>query len=143
MSPIRDAAAQFIGEVCWRKDPTADRLRVALTQTGSQILVNGVQFLNGADGYSLPFMGTIFVLGQQAVLGGTLVGDLVPAHFGGSSALALTAVLSTATGEGPATTVGIDGKFAPSGTTLVLVNCNLSPNTHDASDAPVGKGEGL
>jgi len=134
------ADAQFIAEVCWQKQPFTDILRLGLSQSGSQIIATGVQFFNGAGPYSLPFAGSLFIIGSQAILGGTLTGDLV--NFGGSSAVALTATLSTSTGSGPSTAIGIDGKFALGNTTLVIVACPAGPTGHDAGTATSGKPEG-
>ena len=132
------ADAQFITQVCWQLNPFNDVLRVSLTQSGSQISLSGVQFVNGPEGYSLPFSGSLFLVGNQAVLGGTLIGDLQT--FNKVPALALYAVLSTSTGGGTLFTTAIGGGFEDD-TTLSVIACPGGPTTHDAAPSG-GKAQG-
>ena len=130
-------ADTFIGEFCWQKVPFVDIVKLALSQGTSLITANGVQFVNGV--YSLPFTGTLFTIGNQAILGGVFSGDSV--HFGGSVALTETVTLSVSAANGPGTLVGIDGKFAATPSTWTFVACPSGPTTHFRDSSAPAQGE--
>ena len=128
----------YIGEFCWQKAPFPDIVKLAVTQQGNQFQLNGSQYVNGS--YSLPMTGTAFVKGTSVIIGLTMTGDLTT-NFGGSAALAESVVLSLTTLNGPAKTIGIDGKFAVSPSTWTRVNCPSGPSIASTEDSgkPQGK----
>jgi hypothetical protein len=121
------AADTFLGDFCWQKVPFPDIVKLGLSQGNSIITANGVQF---SSSYSLPFTGSLFIIGNVAILGGVFAGDLIATHFGGSSALSETVTISLANGNGPGTIIGIDGKFAASQSTWTFVPCPAGPTVH-------------
>jgi hypothetical protein len=133
-------ADTFLGEFCWQKTPFPDIVKLALSVAGSQVSAHGVQFVNGS--YVLPFTGTLFVVGSQAILGGVFVGgDFSQGHFGDSVALSETVLLSTSTGSGPGTITGIDGKFPPTASTWTFIPCPSGPNSQAVEGlAPAAQG---
>jgi hypothetical protein len=124
-------ADDFLGEVCWRIAPFSDVVKLNITLEGGTIAsVHGVRF---SANYSLPFTGSAFAIGSQAIVGGIYSGDLNANHFGGSAALSETAVLSLVSGNGTGTIMGIDGKFPSTPTTWTLAACPLGPTAHAAA----------
>jgi hypothetical protein len=121
-------ADDFLGEFCWQIAPFSDVVKLNITVEGGTIAsLHGVRF---SATYSLPFSGSAFAIGNQAIVGGIFSGDLNANHFGGSAALSETATISLVSGNGTGTIVGGDGKFASTPTTWTLAPCPVGPTTH-------------
>jgi hypothetical protein len=121
-------ADDFLGELCWQIAPFSDIVKLNITVEGGTVAsLHGVRF---SATCSLPFSGSAFAIGNQAIVGGIFSGDLNASHFGGSAALSETATLSLPSGNGTGTLVGVDGKFAATPTTWTLVSCPAGPNAH-------------
>lgn len=129
------SADDFLGEFCWQIAPFSDVVKLNITVEGGTIAsVHGVRF---SATYSLPFSGSAFAIGNQAIVGGIFAGDLNASHFGGSAALSETTTISLVSGNGTGTIMGVDGKFPSTVTTWTLAPCPAGPTTHGA--APPGQ----
>jgi hypothetical protein len=133
-------ADTFLGEFCWQKVPFPDVVKLAVSVGESQISAHGVQFVNGS--YALPFTGTMFIVGDQAILGGVFIGgDFSQGQFGGSVALSETVLLSTSTGNGSGTMTGIDNRFPPTASTWTFIQCPSGPNSQAVEGRARAQGE--
>jgi hypothetical protein len=137
MGPFVDTARAvevFFGEFCWQVPQFSDTVKLNITVEGGTLAsIHGVRF-NAS--YSLPFSGTAFVVGNQATVAGIFTGDLNPAHFGGSAALAETVRISLSTGNGTGTLKGVDGQFPTISTVWTFVStCPAGPVVSGADAA--------
>lgn len=139
IGPLVNAARA--GDFCWQITPfqvppdqpaVSDTVKLSVNLEGGTFAsAHGVRF---GPAYTLPFSGTAVIGSSGILIGGIFTGDLSPVHFNGTAALAETAKLSLASGNGTGTLIGVDGKFPRTSTTWTLISCPPGP-TVSAADA--------